>query len=101
MNNPIGSCIFIKKSQTEFEIIVTYVDDLNLVGTSTKVIETTKYLKKEFEMIGKTKFVSICGSRIFQLVSIHQSTYIKKTLKRFNMDKAYPLNSQWLSNHLI
>ena len=33
-NNPICPCIFIKKSRTEFEIIVMYVDDLNLVGTS-------------------------------------------------------------------
>ena len=27
-------------------------------------------------------------------VSVHQSTYIKKTLKCFNIDKAYPLSSQ-------
>ena len=46
MNNPIWSCIFIKKSQTEFEIIVVYVDDLNLIGTSEEFIETTKCLKK-------------------------------------------------------
>ena len=26
-------------------------------------------------------------------MSVHQSTYIKKTLKRFNMDKACPLSS--------
>ena len=32
-NNPICPCIFIKKSETEFAIIVVYVDDLNLVGT--------------------------------------------------------------------
>ena len=60
MNNLICSCIFIKKSQTEFEIIVIYVDDLNLVGTHEEFIETTKYLKKEFEMkvFGKTIFFS-------------------------------------------
>ena len=32
-NNPICSCIFIKKSKIGFAIIVVYVDDLNLVGT--------------------------------------------------------------------
>ena len=31
---PYISCIFIKKSQTEFEIFVVYVDDLSLARTS-------------------------------------------------------------------
>ena len=58
MNNPICPCIFIKKSKTRFVIIVVYVDDLNLVGTPKKLVETTKYFNKEFEMkdLGKTKF---------------------------------------------
>ena len=58
MNKPICSCIFIKKSQTEFEIIVVYIDDLSIFGTSEEFIETKKYLKKEFEMkvFRKTKF---------------------------------------------
>ena len=50
VNNLICSCIFIKKSQTIFEIIVVYVDDLNLIGTPEELIETEKYLKNEFEM---------------------------------------------------
>ena len=32
-NNSICPCIFIKKSETGFEIIAVYVDDLNLIGT--------------------------------------------------------------------
>ena len=31
-NNPICPYIFIKKSETEFSIIVVFVDDLNLLG---------------------------------------------------------------------
>ena len=50
MNNPIFSCIFIKKSQIKFEIINVYIDDLNFIGTSKNVIKTIKYLKKKFEM---------------------------------------------------
>ena len=67
MNNLICLCILIKKSQTEFEIIVIYVNDLNLVGTSEEFIETTKYLKKEFEkkVFGKQNFVSTNRSSIF------------------------------------
>ena len=56
--HPIFSCIFIKKSQTKFEIIIVYINDLNLVETSKKVIKTIKHLKKKFEMkvFGKIKF---------------------------------------------
>ena len=95
VNNPICLCIFIKKSQTRFEIIVIYVDDLNLVGTPKELIETAKYLKRQFEMkdLGKTKFC--LGLQIKHFLTrglVHQSTYIKKTLKRFNMDKAHALS---------
>ena len=61
INNPICLCIFIKKSQTGFEIFVVYVDDLNLVGTPKKLIETTKYLKKEFEMKDFGKIIFCCS----------------------------------------
>ena len=58
VNNPICLCIFIKKSETRFAIIVVYVDYLNLVGTPEELTRTKNYLKKEFEMkdLGKTKF---------------------------------------------
>ena len=45
-NNPICPCIFIKKSETGFAIIVIYVDDLNLIGTPKGLTKITKYLKK-------------------------------------------------------
>ena len=95
VNNPICLCIFTKKSQTRFEIIVIYVDDLNLVGTPKELIETVKYLKRQFEMkdLEKTKFC--LGLQIKHFLTrglVHQSTYIKKTLKRFNMDKAHSLS---------
>ena len=49
-NNPICPCIFIKKLEIGFSIIVVYVDDLNLVGTPEEVTRTKKYFKNEFEM---------------------------------------------------
>ena len=57
-NNPVCPCNFIKKLETEFAIIIVYVDDLNLIGTPEELTRTAKYLKKEFEMkdLGKTKF---------------------------------------------
>ena len=96
MNNPICPCIFIKKSETRFAIIVVYVDDLNLVETPEELIRTKNYLKKEFETknLGKTKF--FIGLQIEHFpngVLFHQSTYIKKILKCFYMDKTHPLSS--------
>ena len=96
MNNPVCPCIFIKKLETGFAIIVVYVDDLNLAGTPEELTRTTNYLKNDFEMkdLGKTK---LClGLQIEHFpngVLVYQSTYIKKVLKHFYMDKAHPLSS--------
>ena len=96
VNNPICPCVFIKKSETGFAIIAVYVDDLNLVGTPEELTKTAEYLKKEFEMkdLGKTKFcIGLQIEHFPNGVLVYQSTYIKKILKRFNMDKAHPLSS--------
>ena len=96
VNNPICPCIFIKKSETRFAIIAVYVDDLNLVGTPEELTRRTNYLKKEFEMkdLRKTKFcLSLQIEHFPNRVLVHQSTYIKKVLKRFYMDKVHPLSS--------
>ena len=95
-NNPICPCIFIKKLETGFAIIVVYVDDLNLIGTPEELTRTTKYLKNEFEMkdLGKTKFCLGLQIEHFPTeVLVHQSTYTKKIFKRFYMDKTHPLSS--------
>ena len=57
-NNPICPCVFIKKSESRFAIVVVYVDDLNLVGTLEELTKTANCLKNEFEMkdLGKKKF---------------------------------------------
>jgi hypothetical protein len=43
-------CVFIKKSSTEFCIILVYVDDLNIVGNENDINETRHHLKTEFKM---------------------------------------------------
>ncbi|KAM0969642.1 hypothetical protein EV1_017637 [Malus domestica] len=94
-NNVIFHCVFIKKSNSGFAIVAVYVNDMNLVGTPEELNKTAEYLKNEFEMkdLGKTKFclglqIEHCASEIL----VHQSSYIEKILKRFGMDKAYPLS---------
>jgi hypothetical protein len=57
-NNQICPCVFIKRLEFGFAIVVVYVDDLNLVDTPEELTKTVNYLKNEFEMkdLGKTKF---------------------------------------------
>jgi hypothetical protein len=59
-NNPICPCVFIKKSESNFVIIIVYVDDLNIIGTHEEIPKIINYLKKEFEMkyLGKINFFS-------------------------------------------
>ena len=95
-NDPLCPCVFIKRSGSEFVIIVVYVDDLNIIGTTNELSEAVVNLKKEFEMknMGKTK---LClGLQIEHLengIFVHQSAYISKVLKRFYMDNAHPLST--------
>ena len=95
-NNPTCPRVFIKKLETRFVVIVVYVDDLNLVRTVENLTKTTKYLKNKFEMkdLGKTNFcLDLQIEHFITGVLVHQSTYSKKNLKRFDMDKAHPLSS--------
>jgi hypothetical protein len=57
-NNDDYSCVFIRKSSTEFCIILIYVDDLNIIDTELDINEVHDYFKIEFEMkdLGKTKY---------------------------------------------
>lgn len=96
-NDPISPCIFIKKYENKgFVIIAVYVDDLNILGTSGEIAQTVECLKAEFEMkdLGKTKFcLGLQLEYIKDGILVHQSAYIEKVLKRFNMDQAHPLTS--------
>ena len=103
VNNPICSCIFIKKSKTEFTIIDVYVDDLNLIETLEELIRAAKYLKNEFEMkdLRKSKFcLDLQIEHFLTRVLVHQTTYTKKILKHFYIDKAHPLRSPMIIRSL-
>ena len=98
VNNDGCPCVFIKRSQNGFCIISVYVDDLNIIGHTEDIDVACTYLKTEFEMkdLGKTRFC--LGLQIEHLpegILVHQMTYTKKVLERFNMSKAHPLNTLW------
>ena len=79
MNNIKYPCIFIKKLEIGFVILIVFVDELNLIGTLEELTRTTNYLKNEFEIkdLGKTKFCLILQIEHFpDGVLVYQSTYI-------------------------
>ena len=97
INDQLLPCLFIKRDKQEFVIIAVYVDDLNLVGTSSACTAATQLLTQEFEMklLGQTTFC--IGLQVLHLkdgsVFLSQSTYINRILKRFNMIDAHPLST--------
>ena len=96
INNDAYPCMFIKKSVNGFCIILVFVDDINIIGTHKKIKEASSCLKTEFEIkdLGKTKYC--LGLRIEHLpkrIFVHQSTYLKKVLERFYMDKSNRLST--------
>jgi hypothetical protein len=94
INNDDCPCVFIKKSSDGFCIISVYVDDLNIIETTRDIEEAMTYLKKEFEMkdLGKTKFcLGLQLEHLHEGVFVHQSTYTKRVLEKFNMNECHPL----------
>ena len=88
--------VFIKKSTDGFCIISVYVDNLNIIGTTRDIEKASAYLKIEFEMkdLGKTKFcLGLQLEHLPEGVFVHQSTYTKRVLEKFNMDKCHPLKT--------
>ena len=89
-NNDDCPCVFIKKSNVGLGIISVYVNDLNIIKTARDIEEAMAYLKAEFEMkdLGKTKFcLSLQLEHLPEGVFVHQSTYTKRVLEKFNMSK--------------
>jgi hypothetical protein len=69
---------------------------LNIIGYAEDIEEASAYLKTEFEMkdLGETKFcLSLQIEHLPEGIFVHQSTYCKKVLERFNMIKAHPLKT--------
>ena len=91
-NDPICQCVL----ETGFAIVAVYVDDINLIGTPEELAKTAEYLKKEFEVkdLGKTKLcLGLELEHKANGIIVHQSAYIERLLKCFNMDKTHPLST--------
>lgn len=77
-------CLFIKRDKIGFVIIDVYVDDLNLVGTTSACVTATNLLIREFEMKMLGKITFCIGLQIMHLIDgsifLYQLTYIRQIL---------------------
>lgn len=96
VNNELAPCLFIKHIGQEYIIIAIYVDDISIFGTPQITNETIANLKATFEMKDMGHPTYCLGIQIETLsggIFIHQSTYTRKVLIQFNMDKAYTVTT--------
>jgi hypothetical protein len=103
INNDDCPCVFIKKSSDGFCIISVYVDDLDIIGTTRDIEEAMAYLNTEFEMkdLGKTKFcLGLQLEHLPEGVFVHQSTYTKRVLEKFNVNECHPLKTPMIVRSL-
>lgn len=91
-----------KTVDDEYIILLLYVDDMFVVGSSIHEINNLKKkLSKEFKMNDLRAAKQMLGMRITRDKKNHElrlSEYVEKVFSRFNMQDAKPVNTP-LTNH--
>ena len=86
------ACIYKKVSGSSVAFLILYVDDILLIGNDVDLLNSVKeYLNNSFSMKDLGEAAYILGIKIYRdrskrQISLSQSTYLDKVLKRFGMD---------------
>ena len=86
-------CVFVRKGSTGIVILAIYVDDLNLFGDNQAIDKTKKQISNEFEIkkLGSTNFsIGTQFERRKIGTFVHQTTYTRRLLDKFNMWNVHP-----------
>ena len=92
-------CCCVKFFDNSYIILLLYVDDMLITGSSIEEInDLKKQLLKQFVMKDLEAAKQILGMRIIRdkangTLKLSQSEYVKKVLNRFNMNKAKPVST--------
>ena len=98
-------CCYLKNFTNSYLVLLLYVDDMLIAGSSMEEINTLKArLSSEFEMkdLGAAKQIlgmRISRDRVAGTLNLSQEQYIQKVLSRFKVDEAKPRSTP-LANHL-
>ena len=86
--------VYKKVIGSAFVFLVLYVDDILIIGNNVSVLQSIKiWLSKNFSMKDLGEETYNLGTRVYKdrskrFLSLSQSTYIEKMLKRFSMDQS-------------
>src|SRR3954466_15320608 len=86
------ACMYKKVSGSSVAFLILYVDDILLIGNDVDLLNSVKdYLNNSFSMKDLGEAAYILGIKIYRgrsrcLISLSQSTYLDKVLKRFGME---------------
>jgi len=100
----VDHCCYVKHFDNSYIILLLYVDDMLIAGSSIEEIDKLKQqLSKQFEMKDLGAAKQILGMRIIRdkdkgILKLSQTEYVKKVLSRFSMDNAKPVSTP-LGNH--
>ena len=92
-------CCYVKFFGNSYIILLLYVDDLLITGSSIEEIDNLKKkLSKQFAMKDLGVAKQILGMRIIRdkangTLKLSQSKYVKKILSGFNMNEAKPVST--------
>ena len=83
------ACIYKKVSGSNVAFMISYVDDILLIGNDIDLLNSVKsYLNSKFSMkdLGEASYIlgiKIYRDRSRRLIGLSQSTYLDKILKKF------------------
>ncbi|GJR40536.1 retrotransposon protein, putative, ty1-copia subclass [Tanacetum coccineum] len=92
--NPDEPCVYVKASESNVAFLVLYVDDILIMGNNVTMLQDYKsWLCKCFSMkdLGETAYIlriKITRDRSKRLISLSQSAYFDKILKKFKMENS-------------
>ena len=92
-------CCYVKSFENSYIILLLYVDDMLIAGSSIEEINNLKkQLSKQFAMkdLGAAKQIldmRIIRDKANDTLKLSQSKYVKKVLSRFNMNEAKPVST--------
>jgi hypothetical protein len=104
--NGADKCIYSKFNNNESVVICLYVDDLLIFGTSLDVVHDTKrFLGSNFDMKDIGEANVILGIKILRnndCITLSQSHYVEKVVKRFENFDLSPMSTPYDSKvHLV
>lgn len=98
-------CVFVSNKNDELIILAIHVDDGLIASDSKQCIERVMFfLQKHFEIKSMSVGVFLgleIDRRKDGSIHVHQSSYVRKVLKRFNMENCNPVATPSDSNQVL